>query len=196
MHKLYTKLFQSRPASLVGFLMILVLLGAVIFHPTLNQIHRFQRKQQLASLLTDIQKPNFQMREFWQFREFYSAGNLTFNPDTVSLAGALQFKPISTASATLITFHSPLLFSNDSIVANSEVPNFMADLVAKSQPKSILFQLADRVAFVSTDEKLHLLFLRPSSEMKQTLGLFDYGNYENKVLQNRKWLDETTISPS
>lgn len=194
MQKLYTKNYQQEHLIFPGILLLILFIGALIFHPTLSLFHYFQREQKVNQLLTEMQKPTFSMREYWQFREFYSPGSFRFDTQTVTLAGALQFNTIASPSATLLTFSSPHLESTDSIVERSLTTDYLSLAVGDVSNKQILFRLSDRLAYQTEDEKIHLVFLRSTDEMKQTLGVFDYGKAEDEVLAHKWWLNQTTIS--
>ncbi len=194
MQKLYTKNIVREQLFFAGVIVGLFLIGALLFHPSLHIFQFIERKQKLTQLIKDIQKPDFSMREYWQFREFYSAGNFSFNPKTVTLAGALQFNEIVEPRDTLLTFNSPKLKSNDELItlaAAADIP----ELHGKVKDAKVLAQFPDRVVFETADGKTHFLFLRSTDEMLKTLGLFDYGNNEMNILKGKAWLNETTISP-
>jgi len=194
MQKLYTKNNVREQLFFIGVITALFLIGPLLFHPTLHIFQAFERKEKLSHFLTDMQKPDFTMREYWEFREFYSPGNFTFNPRTVTVAGALQFNTIAEPRDTLLTFTSPHLSSTDQII-NATVAAAIPELYGSVANAQMLAQFPDRVAFQTRDGKIHLIFLRSTDEMVKTLGLFDYGKNEMNIIKNKSWLNETIITP-
>lgn len=194
MQKLYTKNNNREYLFFSGVLLLFFLIGTLFLHPTLGVFQEFQHQQKVNQLLSDMKKPDFQMREYWQFREFYSPGNFTFDPQVVSLAGALQFSTIPSPTATLLTFHSPLIYSTDSIIDTATSGVYAQLQIPDEKNQHIIIKSRDTVAYQSPDKKFHLVFIKSTSEMKQTLGLFDYGANEDKILKSKLWLNQTTIS--
>ena len=194
MRKLYTKNINGERSLFIGILGVLFLVGTLLFHPTLNILQKFTHQQKVNDLISDIKKPNFNMREYWQFREFYSAGNFSFDPEIVSLAGALQFNNIPESKATLLTFKSPSLESTDSIINIERTGEYPQLTIPNEGSQNVLLKSKDTVVYQSSDKKMHFVFVKSSAEMKQTLGLFDYGANEDKILASKMWLNETTLS--
>ncbi len=194
MQKLYTKNNNHERLLFSGILLLLFLVGALFFHPTLSLFQKVARRHKLYILIQDAQKSDFSMREYWEFREFYSPGNFTYDPAVVSLAGALQFNVIPSPSAVLLTFRSPLIYSTDSLIDIVSSNQYSQLEIPNESQQRVFYKLSDRVAYQTSDKKVHFVFVRPTSEMKQTLGLFDYGSNEDKILKNKLWLNQTTIT--
>lgn len=193
MQKLYTKNIVRERLFFVGVVAILFILGAVLFHPTLHLGQTFIRQQKSVKFLSHMQDSTFTMRDYWQFREFYSPGKFAFDPQVVSLAGALQFNDITTSKAVLLTFTSAQLESTDSIVEKTP-EDYIGQSFANMKNVKTLVVKPDRVAFQTEDGKIHLVFLRSTQEMVATLGLFDYGKKEKDILEHKLWLNETIIT--
>jgi hypothetical protein len=194
MQKLYTKNIVREQLFFAGVIAALFFVGALLFHPTLHFFQGIERQQETMKFLSKMQQTDFTMREYWQYREFYSPGSFSFDPQAVSLAGALQFNDIPSVKTTLLTFTSPNLVSTDSIVEKSSKDYITEAYVPNTQTKTLVVQ-PDRVAYSTPDGKIHLIFLRSSDEMVKTLGLFDYGKKEKDILEHKLWLNETTITP-
>ncbi len=194
MQKLYTKNIVREQLFFAGVITILFILGAALFHPALHLGQKFVRQQKAVKFLSHMQDSTFTMRDYWQFREFYTPGTFTFDPQVVSLAGALQFNEITTSKAVLLKFTSDHLESTDSIVEKTP-EDYIGESFANQKNVKPLVIKPDRIAFQSGDGKIHLVFLRSTQEMVATLGLFDYGKKEKDILEHKLWLNETTITP-
>jgi len=194
MQKLYTKNIDREPIFFAGLVICVFVIGLLLFHPSLSLLHRVQRRQQLDYFLSEVKQDNFTMKQFWQFREFYSPGNFHFNSKSVTLAGALQFNDISEPKTTLLEFSSPKLISSDGII-DKKITNNLLNFREGAPILKILFQAHDRIVYQTVDNKIHFIFLRSSEEMMSTLGLFDYGRKEKTILENKLWLNVTSVSP-
>lgn len=192
--KLYTTKQEKIDLLEKVIVIFFLLFAAVLFHPSFGQWRVQQQLFRLQTLLDDIEQPSFSMREFWQFREFYSPGTFSFNTDAIFLAGALQFLPSKAQSVSLLTFRSSKIDSEESILTESLASSVFANRKSSFQSAQVLFESNDTLVLKTADAKLHLYFLKKPSEFFQTVGFFDFGKVERQMLENKLWLDETTIS--
>ena len=130
---------------------------------------------------------------FWQFREFYSPGSFTFFPQYEDLAGGLVLKnsiaPIT--KVPILDFHSPFITSSDSLIFRENWQKYMN--VKNISAHDVLFQNPTTLIYQAENNQLKIIFVKPIEEMQIANGFFDYTDQEKQLLQNRYWLDETTV---
>jgi hypothetical protein len=190
--KLYTKKRNDRSSFFVIGSGVLLIFLTLVFQPKVsNMVFAFNRQRLLGKFLEQARSDQFTMRQFWQFREFYSPGTFQFNNQAVMVGAALEFLPSTSEDTTLLTYDSPYMKSEEKIVN----PQSLDDWIKShgQSAKEVLFHSEDRYIYRDEDNALHLIFLRPTDEMIATNGFFDYSKKEKDLLKTRLWLSQSTL---
>lgn len=127
-------------------------------------------------------------REFWQFREFFSPGDFTVDPEAVGIFQTFRIETIHAPHTNLLHFSAPYLQSQDSLISS---PQWYQDRVAGVE--NPLFQNERSVIFSPTAGVVRIVFYAPIAEMQQANGFFDYLPEELERIENFWWLNETEL---
>ena len=189
-----TKLVYTRKAKLRENLVIvgmvgLVLLTIALLHPGVRpRWDRSYRQQLFATFLTDLHASGLDPQAFWLFRERFSPGTFTINPEAVGIFQTFRVTDLSADETWLLAYKGSYIDSTDSIVPT-------ASLSAYIQVDNEYLYVSDQVAlkWQDTDKKIQLVFILPISEMKKANGFFDYLPEEMTLLEDKYWLNQTEL---
>lgn len=172
-------------------LSVLLIVGLVFFHPSFTSKYwSWQRNSVYQQFITQVQNNGeIKAQDFWQFREFYSPGEFTYNPESVGVYQALRIIALPHPETTLMTFTAPQLQSTDSII---ESPASYENKVSQvSQP---LFQNDTSTIWQSNENEVSIIFYKTIDEMMTANGFYDYQPAERALLQGKYWLNQTTLT--
>ena len=137
--------------------------------------------------MTCKKKQDIDLRQYWEFREFYSPGSFNyeknglFNKNDMRIMSLISQDPSVTPK---------LLFSSErvtSIGGRTKVKK----LSAKNSYPNILLQTSSLV-LSENETTIFLIFLKPVSEVKKANGFLQYEQTHDEK-QGDLWLEITTI---
>lgn len=174
-----------------GILAVILGVGLLIFHPSVSsRIWSWQRDRVYNHFVSQVQmQQKIDAQTFWQFREFYSPGEFTFNPDAVGVYQTLRITTLSGPETRLLTFTAPHLISNDSIITTPDI--YQQKIANIPEP---LYQDESSVIYETDDNEVNLIFYLAIDEMMAANGFFDYLPAERELLQGKYWLNQTTLT--
>lgn len=158
--------------------------------------HYTQSQQKFLDELR--QQKNLSPQQYWQFREFYSTGNFSFNPEIVTFGETQKITTLPHDQNLLLSFESPRLSSKDWIVKiNPAKPigeEFVGILLKYDQEYNqdkLIFSNETTRIFKTSQGQYFLIFAKTIDEMKTANGFFDYVGSEQTLLENTVWVNET-----
>jgi hypothetical protein len=190
MERLYRRVTTHQDVVFGILVLFITLLIYIVGHPKASAtMWQLQRQTSLNSFLQQVMdKQTLDVQDYWRFREFYSPGYFTFNPDTVGVSSTLKIKQVAAPTSDLLYFHSPMLTSTDELISTVHLP-FPNDI---TQPQ-IIFQDPTTVIYRKNEKEIDIVFIRPVNEMMRANGFFDYTVPEREQLRGFYWLNTTTI---
>jgi hypothetical protein len=193
--KTLSKFFRSIPQVYTFPLVLLgvILILFVVLQPTvISWWSSLYRKTILNTFITQLEtSKQINPQTYWQFRERYSPGYMKMNGLVVGMRQTYQIIELPEAQAVqFMSYDSPYLESVDSILADQNIlKSFAEGLPAESirlQTDSILLTQKDPT-------HVQLSFVLPIEEMRKANGFFDYLPQEQQLLEDKLWLNTTTI---
>lgn len=195
------KKIKNKSNLFLSILIIIVLfLGFSILEPKVSaKLFAQKRKVIWQEFYNNLQSnKNLDSRKFWQFREFYSPGSFIFEPSGL-VKKDLQFfldqtgRPIDPLSHNLsfLKYSSPRILSVDSLTEEKTI-----DIFLKNYPygkKHILSRGSNYLLLRQSINKVILIFLLPESEMKKTIGFFEYNERDKDLVRGKYWLSISLI---
>lgn len=129
-------------------------------------------------------------QKYWYFRERYSPGNFSFNDEVIDLLQTFRIVNVNDQGNTeLLYYKGKYLSSTDSISTEGSLS--LVD--ANTDQKNILLNTESVLLKKISNDLLELEFILPISEMKKANGFFDYLESEDKLLENKVWINRTKI---
>lgn len=167
-----------------------MILAFILLQPKVTHtLFAFQRQKTLTDFLETVRNAQtIDPQVYWQFREFYSPGNFTLNPEAVGVYQTFRVIGLHDQETPLLYFSAPNLHSVDSIVDSPD--NYYQEIAAVENP---VFRNATSVIYQTSPQTLQLLLITSIAEMKKANGFFDYLPVEMKLLENKYWLNQTEI---
>ncbi|KUK84196.1 MAG: hypothetical protein XD98_0110 [Microgenomates bacterium 39_6] len=176
---------------------LLIITAAALLQPTVRaNWDNSYRNNLLNEWISSIAKENvLNAQEFWLFRERYSPGHFTYNPDHVDLYQTFRIVDRNNSGKSeLLYYHSPRIKSVESITTNN---NELNEIVAAINSELILLKSENLLIYRDVDDNstplLHLYFLKSIDEMRKTNGFFDYLSSEREILEGTYWLHYSKI---
>ena len=179
--------FFLLPIIIVGLFFVLQpKIAAVLISPI--------RVYRLSQFLIQVKKKqSLDAQVFWQFREFYAPGSFSYDHHAAELSSGLILKNnlVCQAKTPILTFASPFLLSQDSLIAQELKSTYFN--TTQISPSEIIFQNQTTLIYRDNPRAVHIIFVKPITDMMKANGFFSYTDQEKKLLKNQLWLDETTI---
>lgn len=182
--------------SVVLFFIFLFIIGFLFFQPNIRSAF-FANSSEVKKLEENILNRKYVDEQlFWQTREFYSPGVLTFNKEGLENntvqelldKGGVNINPLS-------YYHSFLRYKSDKwesvefLVKSNQLNKIMA------VPNGHILLNDKNIILDQIDEKKHLLiFLKPVVEMEKANGYFDYKQWDKELLKDKYWLTISIIT--
>jgi len=140
-------------------------------------------------------------KSYWQFREFYSLGNFSFDPHVVNFGETQIIAAVPDPQTVLLKYDSPRLQSTDYIVKRDlkmTEQQQMAEVVVATMTNETgnVTTLATGPNLVLAQDASHhylLVFANSIEQMRTANGFFNYTPEEQKLLQNTFWLNVTHL---
>lgn len=154
-----------------------------------------QAQRSVQALITQFESTgSIDPQYFWQWREMYSPGYLTVNELAVAFGETQYITQVASPSTKLVSYHSPLVSSTDSVVLTSltEINGGYFDRTAVVG-KPVIF-LEDKRQVFFDDQTVIVQFVQPISVMKETVGLFNFTQAEQELLQHYSWVHRSEIT--
>lgn len=140
------------------------------------------------------------LRKYWKFREFYSAGSFSFNTDFIEFGETQRIVRLASPSSQIVEYNSPSFSSKDYIIFRDwkyEELEFHQILLNEHSShhvqETMHFEDDQTKVFSTPDGKLVIIFVRSIPEMQMVFGLFDFIESEKKLLAHSYWLHISTI---
>jgi len=150
------------------------------------------QKKSLDRLISNLcQNQEFQPRDFWEFREFYSQGHFVPNLEVTHGTALLELEKITPPKTILLTFVSPQVSSQESLVSVGGLSEYLA--VNHVPVEKELCHTPSLVMYEIAPARLKLIFVTSLEKMRETNGFFDYLPNELELMKNQMWLNETEI---
>lgn len=142
-----------------------LLLAYLLLQPRISNIIPFVREYRLSSFISHSKKNNsISAQEFWQLREFYSPGVILLN------------KP-------KLLFTSSKITSQETLIDKKIT---LDEMLPKESDQQILYKNGNEQ--ISTDESaIYVYFIKPTTDMVQANGFFDYKDKDKKLLEGKSW---------
>lgn len=151
--------------------LFLVSISYFLLQPRVSGVFPFIRQYRLAQFIKNtIKNKHISPQEFWQLREFYSPGVITFKkPD--------------------LLFKSARIYSHETILGKNVK---LSSLVPKNKRNNVIYENENEL--ISTQDDLTTIyFIKPITEMATANGFFDYRDKDKKLLENKNWYVVTQI---
>jgi hypothetical protein len=162
---------------------VIALFIIVWLHPTLSAIaFPFKRQIMLNTMLTKIDKDKkIDAQEFWQFREFYYPGAISFNRTGLAEQSPYTFDPLL-KPFLFTSFHSKYISSYEYLVTMNDL-NYVVPF-----NEDWKLYLESSVAVRKRNNTVDIVFIKPVSEMVKANGFLDYKDKDKKLLEAKFWL--------
>lgn len=184
--------FIDRHFLLLSTFCIIILF--VFFQPKVSSL-LFSLKRQivLQTFLHEVMSQgSIDPQKYWEFREFYSPGSFILNKQgmiTKESTALEQTVGITQKDGIpVLDFHSGKIMSIDILTTNP----VLVDMLHISQKQPIIFQTKNQKIYQQS-QQLFIVFALPISEMKKANGFFDYTGDDKKLLQNKYWVNITSV---
>jgi hypothetical protein len=191
--QVYTKILDRLTKLHSTLLFLMLILAVLTLHPGIRPRwdSRYQENLKTAFINELIYTQKIEPRTFWLFRERYSPGFFTFNPEAVAIFQTFRIINRQDHGQTdLLYYHSPYLTSTESLVTDYQV---LLQKAAGSNNKQYLAQADNFLLYQGNNSTLELWFVLPIEEMKVANGLFDYDESEMVILNDVWWLHHSII---
>ncbi|MDP2649550.1 MAG: hypothetical protein Q8P10_01775 [bacterium] len=182
-------------------LTLIIIIGLFLFLSPKISSQLFPLKRQ--AILNDFinstkQKGSIDPQEYWKFRDFYSPGYFIFSRSGIEETLALQTKEKigikyneKNIDLIFLDFSSPLVNSLDMLTTSAELNEIIDQ--EQLQAKNIIFMNTNSLIYEENPRIIKIVFLLDNNDMKKANGFFDYGEKDKKLVENKNWLNITTI---
>lgn len=192
----FTKFFRAMPQvyTVCCVVLCVALFSFFFLQPTvLSSWNPVYRKFLLSQFLSETKRmQEVDPQKFWLFRERYSGGNMSINPQSVGIFQTYRVIGRNASGATeLFNYQSARLKSTDSITTDRQALTARYAEVLKKA--TIVQQSPSHIIADLPGGILMITFQKPISEMKKANGFFDYLPNEEKILDGTEWLNTTYI---
>lgn len=158
--------------------------------------------QKQSSLTAFVQHINdeqkFDLAAYWKFREFYSPGSFSFNPEIVDAQQTFRFTALPHYDNDFLYYHSPDMYSVDTITSSSSGDwerGRIAKIKASVQNQNdIVFSDDTTLLYYKSPQTLELYLIRPTPFLYRVNGFFDYTDEEKRLLQYKQWQHYAVIN--
>lgn len=167
-------------------------------HPRILSFLPWYYTHTTQQFLEEVQKDQaLSSQRYWQFREFYSIGSFTFDPEIVTFGETQIIYALPRDKNTLLTYTSPRLSSTDFIVKidpaqiKLSTETILKEHELRYQNNTLVFKNDSTRIWQDTEQKYVIVFVKPIEEMRKVNGFFDYTGPEQKLLKDMVWVNET-----
>lgn len=168
----------------------ILIVTTILFHPGIrpNLDHSY-RQNKLSEFIRNIkEEKKLDPQKYWLFRERYSPGDFRYNDDAIEMLQTFRIVKLNDIGATELLYYSgKYLNSTDSVTTDLSLEKEVVE------GGSLIIDLENLQLIKMQNNSYILKFLLPISEMKKANGFFDYLESENKLLENKFWLNKTVI---
>ena len=178
---------------------IIIVITFLLFTPKISStLFPFKRQAVYKDFIRSVEKDKkIDPQQFWEFREFYSPGYFTFSRDGLSdeeLQNAqkeigVDLQP-GAITLPFAVFHSPKLVSLDALSTKTSINQ----IVNTVNPKDVILKNDKSLMYSTSGKTIKIVSIQPESEMKKTVGFFEYNGADKKITENKYWLNTTSLS--
>lgn len=167
-----------------------------------------QRQQSLDWFVSQtVRHQRLDPKLFWEWREFYSPGSISFNTNVVTFGETQVIFDIPSHFEQLLQYRAQHLISTEYLVYLVPEPltlQTVPELQQRTLDQALTKELAGQESeflysdnttrIVKTGDATYILFITDIETMKHTNGLFNYGfRPEKQLLRDRYWLVVTRV---
>ena len=190
--------FLSESSIGVVYILTVVLCVAayVLLQPRLSaRLFPSIQAQRVEHFISDITaQQTIDPYKFWEFRDLYSRGTFSYNPDIIMPFSILQLYRSFITPTKILAFTSPNINSSEVLVHLTSTEKTNITLPAADEKTEILLSTKTAAAYIDhTKGTLELTFIEPLSEVKQYNGLLNYDD-EHKYLNNTHMITSASIT--
>jgi len=167
-------------------LLVCLFLLFILLQPKLSSISKFTRANSLTRLTNQIiDKKTLDLKQYWEFREFYSPGSFTSYPlEAVSSPLRNMISSLDPDMKEQLSFQSPLVTSIGGFTTLSSLPML--------PQQTLLVQTKTVHYYHDSSNNLVLIFVQPVSEMKKANGFLQHEE-DHEETRGDYWLEVTEI---
>lgn len=138
---------------------------------------------------------NIDLYDWWKFREFYSPGSFTYDPQFLTPYSILQFHEVA-SEMPFMTFASEKLIAKESLYSKERCQDLQTTLAmttANLESKNVILANPQTVLIFSPDlNELQLIFIRTFTDLKSVNQTIDYTTSEDRLTEHC-WITQATI---
>lgn len=191
---------QNKDYIFFFLLLIIIIVSFLIFTPKVaSMLFPLKRQMILQTFISSTKQSNkIDPQKFWEFREFYSPGYFNFNRNGLtntqikteeSKTGILV--NMKYVSRIFLTFTSPHLNSFEALVTTAKLSDVIDTAMLGS--KETIFSNNSTLIYKDSEERTHIIFLKPLSEMQRANGFFNYNDTDKSLVEGKNWLEVTIL---
>lgn len=160
------------------------------FEPKVAALVTPKSQARLFKLIGETKTKNsVDIRDFWQFREFYSPGTYTYNPNGVKIPPTLISLSKPNMFKSVLSFSSPKLISVGGHTKLSSIPQ----TILPQGTSQILVNKPQTLLIKETQDSYLLIFVRSIMDEKKANGFLQHETDKDNEAGNY-WLSITRIA--
>lgn len=169
-----------------------ITVSVIIFSITVLRHPSFSRQQMFSEFEDKLKINQFDVEEYWKFRERFSPGSFTRNEENVDFFANFRITSVEDELTPLFYYESKNLRSLDALVSAS--PNDVLENFKKEFTGEIIAEGDSYILIKETEKEYVFAFVRSTDEMQKVNGMFDYKSSERKLLEEKNWYNATYIN--
>ena len=190
------------PSELIIFavLLVIIVFSFLVLAPRVSSsLFPMKRQMVLQTFLDTVKKTNtINPQKFWEFREFYSPGYITFNKNGLSNS---QIKAVENKTGVLVdmkytdriflTFTSPHLVSFEALATTDDLSKLLN--IKTPDPKQVIFSSNNTLIYKDSSQRIYIIFLKSEPDMQLANGFFSSSDMDKTLIKGKNWLEVTAL---
>lgn len=182
-------------------LFLVIILPFIFLQPKISsKLFSFKRKFLWDQFITDsVKAKKIDAQKFWQLREFYYPGYITFERNGISdkktYSFLKQFKLIIQSGKYFYPF---LIYKSDKFNSLEAFVNiYPIDLLLGNlhlDNKKVILNNNSQIIYLENNKQAVIIFVKPLEEMKKTNGYFDYADRDQEFTKYKLWFSISLIN--
>lgn len=171
---------------------IAIIIVAIFRSPDISAIiNKYYRNNLFNSFHTQIINNDFNVEDYWQFRERFGNGSFTADQTNTGFFSTFKILSINEQQTTLLFYNSKHLDSIDGLLKGQFLQ--VSEKIKQDFPGKILVE-RDKLIYIEIDDQNYILaFIEPIDTMKRVNGMFDYKPEEIELIKDSSWYNITRI---
>jgi len=181
-------------------LLVIILFSFLVLAPRISSsLFPIKRQMVLQAFLDTVKKTNtVNPQKFWEFREFYSPGYITFNNNGLSNS---QIKTAENKTGIFVntqfinriflTFTSPHLSSFEALTTSNDFSKFIN--IKTLDVRQVIFSNNNTLIYRDGKQRIYVLFLKSQSDMESANGYFSDSDADKSLINGKDWLEVTAL---